>query len=54
MIAGRCSEDRWSDDMIDCAKTASDFATCKPKLTADQQLKLEDAMKQTGADSAAP
>jgi hypothetical protein len=54
VVVQHCKDDRWSKDMIDCAKGAADLMSCKPKLTADQQIALQNALEQDLGPMAVP
>jgi hypothetical protein len=44
VITNRCTEDKWSADVIDCyakAEKREDLKTCRGKLPQDQQAKLQ-------------
>lgn len=54
VVVQHCKDDRWSKDMIDCAKGASDLMACKPRLTAEQQIALQKALEQDLGPMAVP
>ena len=39
-VAASCTKDKWNADAIACVKTADSLATCKAKMSADQQKAL--------------
>jgi hypothetical protein len=52
-----CRQDKWSDDIISCFKSAADYKAahaCEDKFTGDQQKHVQDAIDKAASSIPRP
>jgi len=55
--AEACRQDKWSDDLLACFKSAADYKAahaCEDKFTGDQQKRVEAAIDKAGSSIPRP